>query len=43
MAVLQKSILYFSEMFPRGRKGAMPFKLALKWLNARVMLSNMAT
>lgn len=32
-------------MFPsgRGRKGAMPFKLTLKWLNARVMLSNMAT
>lgn len=39
------NILYFSEMFPsgRGRKRAMPFKLTLKWLNARVMLSSMAT
>lgn len=45
LAVLQKSIYYtFQRCFlvEGGRKGAMPFKLTFKWLNARVMLSNMA-
>lgn len=45
LAVLQKSIYYtFQRCFlvERGRKGAMPFKLMFKWLNAWVMLSNMA-
>lgn len=39
----QHTIL-FRDVFPVGgrREGAMPFKLLFKWLNARVMLSNMA-
>lgn len=45
LAVLQKSIYYtFQRCFlvEGRRKGAVPFKLRFKWLNAWVMLSNIA-